>query len=291
MRITDLNAIRRGFLHAELKVILLNPTLCAAYSGTVAMALPAIRRIASDEMSLEQAKAHLFEAHKQSNGQTDFLLASLSPPTLTVIKEGLIRESDAGWLGDQPAFNEYQRHYSDAKLLLPRDAFESDAEFHDIEFATRMGEAMDAVVHGAHFVGEGEARELTMPEGGSYEGVGEARVMVVPRAEDKLFGYAHQNRALASTVAKAGTAQTERVQADFGSAERGSLAVFMLTPTQPGVGAIGLYFLEGELGLLYAPLVRDKPEPYPSVSVHEFCEQVHLKRGIELGGLVGPLPC
>ena len=62
----------------------------------------------------------------------------------------------------------------------------------------------------------------------------------------------------------------------------------MLAPVQPGVGAIGLYFAEGRLGVLYAPLLLDEPERYPSVSLDIFVELVRLRRDISLRGIGGP---
>lgn len=52
-----------------------------------------------------------------------------------------------------------------------------------------------------------------------------------------------------------------------------------------GVGATGLYFLEGRLGVLYAPLLLDDPEVYPDKSRSEFVKAVNRKRGIALGRL------
>jgi len=58
----------------------------------------------------------------------------------------------------------------------------------------------------------------------------------------------------------------------------------MLAPTQPGVGAIGLYFTEGRLGVLYAPLLCDEPEQYPRVPLDGFRELVRLRHNISLQG-------
>jgi hypothetical protein len=75
------------------------------------------------------------------------------------------------------------------------------------------------------------------------------------------------------------------VPPDFGSAARGSFAYHVLRPRQSGVGALGIYFREGRLGLLYAPLILDAPDPYRDVSLEGFVELVRIKRGIDLAGL------
>jgi hypothetical protein len=75
------------------------------------------------------------------------------------------------------------------------------------------------------------------------------------------------------------------VPPDFGSVERGSFASDVLRPRTPGVAALGIYFREGRLGLLYAPLLFDEPEPYRRVSLEQFVELVRLRHGVVLGGL------
>jgi hypothetical protein len=56
----------------------------------------------------------------------------------------------------------------------------------------------------------------------------------------------------------------------------------MSTPEQPGVAAIGVYFYEGSLGLLYAPLILDGPEKYPKTTPEAFVELVRLRHNISL---------
>jgi hypothetical protein len=66
---------------------------------------------------------------------------------------------------------------------------------------------------------------------------------------------------------------------------RGSFAYDVLRPQHPGVAALGMYFHEGRLGLLYAPLLFDRAEPYTHVSWEQFVELVRLRHGIALAGL------
>ena len=60
----------------------------------------------------------------------------------------------------------------------------------------------------------------------------------------------------------------------------------MLTPREPGVGAIALYIYEGRLGVLYAPLILDQAATFPGVSANAFIEMVRLRYGIALQGLI-----
>src|SRR4051794_7956861 len=145
MRITYEDAMKRGFLHAELKAIVLSPTLCVAFAGcNVATALDGIRAVASAKPTFEQAKSHLLAAHQDSGRQNDFLVATLRPaPVLAVVKAGVAEDSEAGWLGDSTAFDEYQRHYHEGPgLLLKREHVDSSQRLVDLTTAARMSEGM-----------------------------------------------------------------------------------------------------------------------------------------------------
>src|SRR5438876_4323532 len=107
----------------------------------------------------------------------------------------------------------------------------------------------DAVVFGAHDLSASGDPNAGRPRGGSHANVGEAVVVVVPRAEDGLFKYAEENRAEASWRDEPLPPGLGVVPPDWGSAERGAFSYSKLTPRQPGVAAIGLYFYEGRLGV------------------------------------------
>jgi hypothetical protein len=100
--------------------------------------------------------------------------------------------------------------------------------------------------------------------------------------------YTHQQR---YTGAFAGGAVLQTNDLDAGAAS-GTFAYSLLTPKERGVGAIGLYFYEGRLGL-YPPLLFDDPERYPNLSLRGFIECIYAKYGIRLGGIgqaSGPEP-
>jgi hypothetical protein len=48
---------------------------------------------------------------------------------------------------------------------------------------------------------------------------------------------------------------------------------------------IGVYFDQGPLGVLYAPLLRDEPERYPRMPRAQFIELVRERHGVSLEGL------
>jgi hypothetical protein len=120
MRVTDRNATRpSGFAQAALKPILLSPTRCIAYAGNVGVALGAIRKTASENMSDDAAQSHLLETHQRhrehDEQRTDFLMASLRPSRLIEVKSGCAQECAPTWLGDGAAFDEYQREYHQSR--------------------------------------------------------------------------------------------------------------------------------------------------------------------------------
>jgi len=274
MRITDPDDVRpQGYLGAALKLILLSPTLCIGYAGCRGAALKAIRQVASKGLDADEATALLLDAHLRSEQAAEFLIASLRPLALVVVKEGRAAAREAGWIGDHAAFTEYQRFYLQERVVWPRDYYDSDERAGDMEIAARMTDGMEAVVNGPGLVRNGETTTVSIPEGGSHETVGEGIVYVVPRAEDNLFKYSEFGRFTTSR---------------FGS---DTFQYWLLASDQPGVGAIGLYFDEAQLGLLFAPLLLDDPElldnprRYPSQSKAAFVERVRQQHGISLQGL------
>jgi hypothetical protein len=286
MRITDPNATRSGFFEAQLKVILLRPTLCVAYAGNVGAALNAIREVASQALDPAAAERRLFEAHLDSQPKVDFIVASLKPSRLLVIKNNEASEMRAGWLGDAGAFADYQRIYHDpANIQPPRELYDSEDRYRDLEIASRLAAGIQAVVFGVGYHTEGGEPVVRIPEGGKHPGVGETVITAQPLiAHDDLFGYSTMSRMIAPPFAEAPPGHSGVYDPGFGSAERGSFSYAVMTPVQPGVGAVGIYFPEGRVGLLYAPLIHDEPERYTRVSQDQFAELLRLRHGISLEG-------
>jgi hypothetical protein len=292
MRITYPGAVEpSGFLNAELKLILVRPTLCIGYAGSPPeAAIDGAREVSGDELSPENAVKLLLETHLRLEGRLDFLVAALRPSRLAIIKDGRAEQAEAGWLGDREAYAEYQARYF-AEVFLPGAGFyDSDERRRDIEVAIRMGGAMNDVVFGAHDLSATNQDDPNAgrPRGGSHPSVGEAVITVVPRVEDNLFKYNHVTNAQGSWRTEQLPPGLGVVPPDFGSAERGAFSYSMLSAAQPGVAAVGIYFYEGRLGVLYAPLLLDQPDPYANVTPEAFIELVRLRRGITLTGFVMP---
>ena len=114
MRVTDRDeAGPKGYMGAALKMILLRPSLCIAYAGNVGLALRAIRHVRSNDLPVNDAEAHLLDTHLRANGDVDFLIASLRPSRLSVVKDGSLGPAvTAAYVGSPDAYAEYNRHYA-----------------------------------------------------------------------------------------------------------------------------------------------------------------------------------
>jgi hypothetical protein len=274
MRITDRSAANaRGFFGAALKLVLVSPTLCIGYAGTLRAALAGIRAVAYDAMTPAAATEHLLGIHL-ADSAVDFLVASLQPPTLLEIKNGRALQRQSAWLGDQNAFSRYQEFYHGEHFLPPAVGLDPDYTA-DLDVAVMMNDAMqDLVLADGELDGPGASDAL----------VGEASVTVGPRGEDGLFNY-HlyvSNRGPFAASRPAGESLM--------STELGSFTISMLAPAEPGVGAVGIYFAEGRLGILYAPLLTlapDQPDRFQDCTVHEFVDKVMARYGIALRGVGG----
>jgi hypothetical protein len=286
MRITGEGAAHpAGFVNAALKIVLIRPTLAVGYAGNVAVAIPAIREAANEALDLEDAVARL--AGDRHTKRADYVVASVHPAKLVEIRDGNAEERSSAWIGDPDAFALYQREYLRERWSPPPEFYLSVAQAGDMAVAGRMSDAMEAVVHGPHFETRGEEEVLVRPEGGLIPSVGEAVVSAVPRVEDGFFKYAEMNRAASSRFQQPLPPGLGVVPPDWGSAERGAFSYSMLTPRAPGVGAIGLYFYEGHLGVLYAPLILDEPQRFPGIGPNAFIELVRIRYGITLQGFIG----
>jgi hypothetical protein len=298
MRVTDRGAARPpSYLNAVLKAVILHPQLCVAFAGSVPLALQAIRRLdvpRDSDADVARVAEVLLNSHRQEAGMIDFLIAGLQPTTLSrVWKGGVERDLHAAWIGDHDAFSVFQAAYVGGGAIprrfaegfpdglvpttqveaittagadmearwaatLPRD------EFEDFRVASRSMAAMHAVVES------------------SLKEVGEAAIFVAPRPPNDPNGY--------FAYLEASFAYNPRGLSEPGSAsaEQGGESFAILTPSEPGFGAIGIYIVEARLGLLYYPAESADPlapQTFAGHSVGEFRDAVHQQHGFEIGGI------
>lgn len=274
MRITDPSAANApGFLGAALKLILVSPTLCIGYAGTVGGALAAVRQVDAEKMAPAAAVEYLLSAHRE-HSTFDFLVASIRPSVLVEIKDGRAARRQTAWLGDVKAFSRYQALYHGEHFLPPFPHLDPEYKA-DLDIAVKMNDAMqDLVLANSEAEGPDDSNDL----------VGEASVTVGPRAEDGLFKYHlyfNHRGSFASGPASSGPLM---------STAHGSFTISFLAAEEPGIGAIGIYFPEGRLGLLYAPVIAngaDRPERFHSSTAAAFAESVNTRYGVSLRGVGG----
>lgn len=129
-KITDRNAILRGRLTGALKIVILEPRMCVAFSGGVNRSIDAIRRlhtrqrIALDErLDPGDVQNLLFEAAQ--DGGVEFLVATVAPKALMRVCADGVRPADQLWIGDHDAFEVYQRHFHEPTGMAARAHAES----------------------------------------------------------------------------------------------------------------------------------------------------------------------
>jgi hypothetical protein len=284
----------QGFVGATLKVVILRPSLCIGFAGDIGCAIDAIRQVDAglkSEGDVEFAERLLLDAHCASKRGVWFIVAGFHPTTLTCIRDGRAhRDLASAWIGDADAFELFQTGYvggaavpgefSDAleggmspemassiraarsEHLARLDALFSDQPGfgQDMAIAEQSHAAMRAVV------------------ASSLETVGEAAIFIAPRPplEPEYFGYLEES----SAFVEQGLNHPEA-----GSAALGGFSFAILTPREPGIAAVGAYFLQGRLGLLHHPMQCDSPRPYRDVSVKEFADAVRQEFAFSLVGI------
>jgi hypothetical protein len=274
LRVTNANATRivPGYLSGVLKAVIVHPHVCVAFAGKpVTAAIDAIRRLdilPDSAVDVARIADLLLDSHRRV-GEIDFLLATLHPTVLARIGDGAVAwDLPTAWIGDYDAFALFQHTYLEENPVLSRfaDVLPED-EFNDLVVADRSIDALQAVIN------------FDLPT------VGESGIFVVPRPpQDANAGFAYLESSLASTGRPRPTHPgVNPLQA--GSAPHGDFSFAILAPTEPGIGAMAIYFLEGQLGLLYYPMKFDDPRRFPNVSVADFKDAVHAEHGFSLRGI------
>jgi hypothetical protein len=265
LRVTDPDEIRRGYPYGVLKVLALAPDLCVAFAGSVEEALDTIRslpRPASSE-AFPDIVEQLSRRTSAARRRAEYLVASTNPSRLARVCDGLIEHGSSVWIGDRAAFTEYQRLVHDPNRTRP-SLPDGQPMTASLEVASSMSQAMTVLVSSE-----------------TISSVGEAAVFL-GTTNARLFEYrTHAEVRAVSQSIPSGQPTPIR----FGSAAEGGFAFSVLTPTQPGVAAIGIHFAQGQVGLLYAPLAGRDPVAYPLVNHDQFRAVVRTEHGIDIEGL------
>ena len=113
------------------------------------------------------------------------------------------------------------------------------------------------------------------------EGIEEVGEVFVVANSKRGFHYEQQGAFWANNEQEIGT---EWTTLNWGTTADGSFGYNLLPPKLAGVGAIGLYFPHGGLGLLYHPLRYDHAAPYRRVTHDEFCAAVKEDHDLVVDG-------
>lgn len=253
-KITDSGGTSQGLNNHILKAVIVNSGLCICYAGKIGKAEVAIKNVLQAQYELKPTLDYLLEKHKSWDYETDFIVAALTmaSPSLHRISGGQLTSTIATWLGNQDAFNYYQKKY---------DLFSNM-----VEFPGNMSLYMDLAF-----------RNVTQA---GYDDVGEFVIEVKNDSDGfKYFQYAAGVNAI--RMSAKGVASSIAYQ----TAQEGGYTYSVLTPRKAGIGAIGIHFYQGNLGVLIYPITEDKPVFFSNVSMDEFRDKILEKYGFEISGM------
>jgi hypothetical protein len=252
-KLTDPKGETRAFHEGGLKAILLNRWLCVCLAGNYRVARGAIVSLAPvpEEYDLKALEDHLLGHQTDHEGEVEFLIASLKPLSLSKISKARIERSPACWIGDQTAFEAFQRYYHG--LRTARSTREHE---------TRMRTALDGVI-----------------QDGSVPSVGQIVITVRPTGG----GFVYPPH-IASTTERPQII-SGRTELKFGGVEEGAFSYSVLGARQPGIGAIGIHFRESLMGAFFYPVELEEPEIIRGVDVNQFVDETRTKYGIQIDGI------
>lgn len=260
---------RRGYPVAALKNVILGPDLLVAYAGNAQLATHTIRELAQTCADREGVISRLSGQAANEAHRVEYLVAAPNEGLWRVRATSLEGDLAATWIGDQDAFELYQRAYHELHVAEPLRVPGISPEgplpipTEDLEALMRMSNGI------RHLESEG-----------SVETVGEAFIAAYASPE----GFRYEPQAFLAADHEQVIAGDEWVPADWGTVATGGFGYATLAPTNPGIGLLGLYFPHAGLGLLYHPLVRDKPFVYPRLTHAEFRARVLTDHGVDVDG-------
>jgi hypothetical protein len=268
MRLTDPAEIRRGYRFAVLKNIILSPDHLVAFAGNADLGMHMIRRF--KDAPIDELANGLLDSAREAGagpGSVDYLLAHTERGLQRITASGVEEPTEAGWIGDPAAFEVYQQGYHARPVPKPiwiegvsppRDQLGDPA-------------AMEPFIRMA-------TGTYVLMEDQSVASVGE---VFVTANSKRGFHYEQQGFFQANHEQEIGSGWTTL---NWGTAAQGGFGFNLLPPKEHGIGAIGLYFRHGGLGLLYHPLAYDDALAYRRVTHDEFCAAVAEDHRIEIDG-------
>ena len=261
-KITDPNIAsnKNNVFSGLLKSVVLSPDLSISYAGGVETAQKAIEIIYSlKSFNITIVKAELLRIHRDSEMETDFLIASIeNQPLLYKISNGKIDVSNTTqWIGDIDGFDYYQRQY------LPNlKSFEQK-----------------------HIFSVHEKAFTSVIENENISSIGGFHVTVFRSAN----GLRYLSK-MTLTMGRSTTVTTKKGKdinpIPWGNAETGSYSSNYLVSENPFKPAIGIHFPMGNFGTLYYPRLTRKVLLFKNVNPFEFVEKIKTEYNLKLHGMV-----
>jgi hypothetical protein len=280
MRLMDNWNIRRGYPHAVLKNIIIDRELLVAYAGNANFAVDTIREQRNHRG--DTLVAGLVSAAEQAGAGKDgveFLVADVQRGLRRVRHNGAEPATNATWIGDAAAFDFYQQLYHgmpkpqvltmETENGPPPDPYPDTP---DSEAFLRMSGATghmqfmkyapgDVSIPALETVGEAFISAFSSPDGFHYEQQG----MLAANHEQVIEG-------------------DEWTTLNWGTVANGGFGFMQHSPSEPGVGIVGLYFPHARLGLIFHPLAYDGPVFYRRVTHDEFRKAVQEDFAVPIDG-------
>lgn len=259
-RITDRSKVRQDPLCGLLKSVLVSPTICISYAGSVDFAELAIKKILDGHiLTSEEISQTLLAVVKDSKNSVEFILASIDNciPKLCKISDGKAEQDLlSAWIGDYNAFRLFQ------SVLLGSE------------------ENIDhSIISGAF--------KVVMDEP-SLSGVGDFQIGVYINNsicnESRVFMYAEKFECYSpeSQTIPAG----EKVALSLGTAPGGAYGLSYLISLSNCLFGIAIFFHAGGFGVLFCPQISFGGIVIYAHNGEQFAIKVLEKYKIPMYGLV-----
>lgn len=262
-KITNPQKPLKGMENSTLKAVILNHNVCVCYAGNVGRGHSAIQKLYSQielNFDLEEVLAFLQKQNVEGEGDTDFILASLTPkPSLYKIQNGIIdREVQTAWIGEKEGFSTLQMYRSKVPPLPFANENPSPAKMADDIWKTKK--AMERII-----------------EGTIHKGISEFLIEV--GTGNNGFYYEKNSLSFPPTLKP-----NQDIFDNYRevAAASGSFTYTILTPSESGVGAVGIHIYQGNFGALLYPKYNVNPIVFRNVNELEFKEKVCTEFNITL---------
>jgi hypothetical protein len=262
-----------------LKLVLLNPAVCVAFSGNIHFAQNAIQGIYRKNVDLFDKNAlidYFLSHHRLSRDmgadcEVDFVLAfSLETPNgaylkeLFSIKDGEVRwDNQATYVGDAKGFDLFQATFHRAQAVADGSVFE----------LTRLGSTARPTFDG----------QLTSALRAMQVVIDDSSITLVDGLRTAVVSEGGRFRYLATLLLR-GTPRPVRAEPNspvtFGDAASGSDNKYVGIGASPICAVMGAYSYTGRFGIIYRPVIDFEPLIAHDCSIEQFHAEIGRTRQV-----------